>query len=136
MKPEQSPAERFAVSPNTPKGSGSKSDTVGAAEEEQGPTRILIVDDDFLIASQTKAAPTEVRLAVVGVAITAEEAAALAREQRPFLALMDICKLARRHRYCPRVEGRIAFVHSSLTGRHTCCNGRRGKAILSDCRHS
>jgi DNA-binding NarL/FixJ family response regulator len=90
MKPAPRPAERFALPPNPPKGSQSTSDKGRGAEEEQGPTRILIVEDDFLIAMQTEIALTEAGFSVVGIATTAEEAIALAREQRPFLAVMDI----------------------------------------------
>jgi two-component system, response regulator PdtaR len=53
-------------------------------------TRILVVEDDFLIALQTEAALTEAGFHVVGTAATAEEAIAIAKEDRPFLAVMDI----------------------------------------------
>ena len=74
MKPAPRPAERFALPPNPPKGSQSTSDKGRGAEEEQGPTRILIVEDDFLIAMQTEIALTEAGFSVVGIATTAEEA--------------------------------------------------------------
>jgi DNA-binding NarL/FixJ family response regulator len=61
-----------------------------AVEAQAGPTRILVVEDDFLIALQTEAALTEAGFHVVGTAATAEEAIAIAKEDRPFLAVMDI----------------------------------------------
>ena len=73
-----------------PSASQRKTDGASIAEEGQGPARILIVEDDFLIAMQTEAALTEAGLLVVGIATTAEEAVALAREQRPLLAVMDV----------------------------------------------
>jgi DNA-binding NarL/FixJ family response regulator len=52
--------------------------------------RVLVVEDDFLIAMQTEGALREAGFEVVGPATTAEEAVALAAEERPFLAVMDI----------------------------------------------
>jgi DNA-binding NarL/FixJ family response regulator len=49
-----------------------------------------VVEDDFLIAMQTEAALRDAGFDVVGPAATAEEAVALATEERPFLAVMDI----------------------------------------------
>lgn len=90
MKPSLHPAGSFALPPTLPKGSQSRADGIEAAEREQVPARILIVEDDFLIALQTEAALTEAGFNVVGTATTAEEALALAREQQPALAVMDI----------------------------------------------
>ena len=90
MKPLPTSAHRFALPPVPPEQSQSKTGGFEAAEEEQGPARILVVEDDFLIALQTEAALTEAGFFVVGTAATAEEAIVLAKEQRPFLAVMDI----------------------------------------------
>jgi DNA-binding NarL/FixJ family response regulator len=59
-------------------------------EDKQGPPRILVVEDDFLIAMQTEVALTAAGFEVVGPAMTAEEAVALAGEAQPTLAVMDI----------------------------------------------
>jgi DNA-binding NarL/FixJ family response regulator len=59
-------------------------------EEKQGPPRVLVVEDDFLIAIQTEAALTAAGFQVVGPAATAEEAIELARDAQPMLAVMDI----------------------------------------------
>jgi DNA-binding NarL/FixJ family response regulator len=61
-----------------------------ATDREQAPMRILVVEDDFLIAMQTEAALNDAGFEVVGTARTAEEAVMLAREKRPSLAVMDI----------------------------------------------
>jgi two-component system, response regulator PdtaR len=59
-------------------------------EDTQGPPRVLVVEDDFLIALQTEVALTAAGFEVVGPATTAEEAVALASEAQPTLAVMDI----------------------------------------------
>ena len=59
-------------------------------QNKQGPARVLIVEDDFLIAMQTEVALTAAGFDVVGPATTAEEAVDLAREAQPWLAVMDI----------------------------------------------
>jgi DNA-binding NarL/FixJ family response regulator len=59
-------------------------------QDKQGPARVLIVEDDFLIAMQTEIALTAAGFDVVGPATTAEEAVELAREAQPRLAVMDI----------------------------------------------
>jgi two-component system, response regulator PdtaR len=59
-------------------------------EAEQGKTRILVVEDDFLIGLQTVVALVEAGFNVIGSATTAEEAIAMAKAQQPSLAVMDI----------------------------------------------
>jgi len=59
-------------------------------EDKQCPLRVLVVEDDFLIAMQTEVALTTAGFEVVGPATTAEEAVALAGEAQPTLAVMDI----------------------------------------------
>ncbi|ANW02072.1 regulator [Bradyrhizobium icense] len=59
-------------------------------EDKQGPPRVLVVEDDFLIALQTEVALTAAGFEVVGPATTAEEAVALASDAQPTLAVMDI----------------------------------------------
>ncbi|UPK07657.1 response regulator [Bradyrhizobium sp. 170] len=59
-------------------------------KDKQGPPRVLVVEDDFLIAMQTEVALTTAGFEVVGPATTAEEAVALAGEAQPALAVMDI----------------------------------------------
>jgi two-component system, response regulator PdtaR len=59
-------------------------------EDTKGPPRVLVVEDDFLIAMQTEIALAAAGFEVVGPATTAEEAVALAGEAQPALAVMDI----------------------------------------------
>jgi len=52
--------------------------------------RILIVEDDFLIASQMEAALADAGFEIAGVASTGKEALQLAKAQPPTLVVMDI----------------------------------------------
>lgn len=54
------------------------------------PPRILVVEDDYLVALQAEAVLLDAGFEVVGVAASAEEAVALAARERPAVALMDI----------------------------------------------
>lgn len=54
------------------------------------PNRVLIVEDEFLIAMLAEDALCDAGLEVVGVAATFEEAVALGERMRPDLVLMDI----------------------------------------------
>jgi two-component system, response regulator PdtaR len=69
-------------------------DTVDAgcppAEDRRADFRVLIVEDEFLVASEIEQALIAGGLKVVGVAATAEEAIGLAKLNRPCLAIMDI----------------------------------------------
>lgn len=52
--------------------------------------RILIVEDDLLVASQMEAALTDAGFRIAGTASTGKEALQLARSQSPTLVIMDI----------------------------------------------
>ncbi len=54
------------------------------------PDRILIVEDDLLIATEMEAGLSEAGFDVVGIAARAEEAIELAKAQSPALAIIDI----------------------------------------------
>jgi DNA-binding NarL/FixJ family response regulator len=58
--------------------------------------RILIVEDDFLVASEMENALIEAGFEIAAVASSAEEALELAREHRPILAVMDVHLASRR----------------------------------------
>jgi DNA-binding NarL/FixJ family response regulator len=62
----------------------------GAAAAPAGAAKILIVEDDFLAASEIEAVLTEAGYQVAGIANRAEEALRLAKSQAPDLAIMDI----------------------------------------------
>lgn len=55
-----------------------------------GPCRVLIADDEHLVATGIAAHVRELGHKVVGIAADGEAAVALAREQNPTLALLDI----------------------------------------------
>ena len=65
-------------------------DAAGYAKEPQAPARILVVEDDFLVAADVESALFDAGFDVVGVAETADSAVALATAQKPALVLMDI----------------------------------------------
>ncbi len=82
--------ERAAMTPGP--GPDDKPDAQPAGErpDRQPPARILVVEDDFLIAMQTEAALAAAGFNVIGTAATAEHALELAEKERPVLAVMDI----------------------------------------------
>jgi two-component system, response regulator PdtaR len=67
-------------------------DGVEASDKRQPnkPERILVVEDDFLVAMQMEAALTEAGFEIAGVASSGEDAIELAMSQRPCLVVMDI----------------------------------------------
>ncbi len=52
--------------------------------------RVLVVEDDHLVAMEIEMALLDAGFTVVGIAASAEKAAALARAEKPDLAIMDI----------------------------------------------
>jgi two-component system, response regulator PdtaR len=89
MTPQQR-AGHFSSQPGPDRNSPPPAEEVQRMEDKQGPPRVLVVEDDFLIAMQTEIALTTAGFEVVGPATTAEEAVALAGETQPALAVMDI----------------------------------------------
>jgi len=81
--PSHSPQSRFAFL-------FAPEDVAGWQTQPGEPDRILIVEDDLLIASEMEAALTEPGFEIVGIASTAEEAIELAGSRLPDLAVMDI----------------------------------------------
>jgi DNA-binding NarL/FixJ family response regulator len=73
-----------------PRDSRPKPQRTDAVDRGQAPKRILVVEDDFLIAMQTETALIDAGFDVVGTAASAEQAISLAREGRPSLVVMDI----------------------------------------------
>src|SRR5262249_48848611 len=61
-----------------------------AARRSDEPARILVVEDNFLIALQAETALAEAGFHVIGVAASAEEATELAAAHQPDLVVMDI----------------------------------------------
>jgi two-component system, response regulator PdtaR len=67
----------------------SEQDLASAKDANETP-RILIVEDDYLIASEMEGALGQAGFDVVGVATSAEEALELGAAKRPALAVIDI----------------------------------------------
>ena len=72
------------------------------------PNRVLIIEDDLLIASQMEVALTEAGFDTIGVATNGEEALELAATEPPDLAITDI-KLAGDH---DGVDTALALFHA------------------------
>jgi two-component system, response regulator PdtaR len=68
----------------------SRDNPLGGAPRVERAARIMIVDDDYLIAAQVEEALMDAGWEVVGIAETAEGALKLAAEERPALAIMDV----------------------------------------------
>jgi DNA-binding NarL/FixJ family response regulator len=60
------------------------------------PAKILIVEDDFLAASEMEAVLMDAGFAIAGIANRAEEAVRLAKSEAPHLTIMDIRLVGRR----------------------------------------
>jgi two-component system, response regulator PdtaR len=82
--------ERVAMTPAHPPDDRRDATPARETTGRQAPARILVVEDDFLIAMQTEAALAAAGFQVIGTAATAEQAVALAEKERPVLAVMDI----------------------------------------------
>ena len=96
MIPKKSAADRggqprhSAAPSSRPQLVYARDDTAGAERRRNKPVRILVVEDDFLVAMQMESALTEAGFDVAGVASTSEDAVELALSERPRLAVMDI----------------------------------------------
>src|SRR5947208_4022136 len=66
------------------------SSAAGSRAQDPGRRRILIVEDDYLVALQFENALTEAGYDVVDIASTAEEAVQLVPDHQPELVLMDV----------------------------------------------
>lgn len=82
--------QRSAAATSRPQFVFARDDGAGAAERPARPARILVVEDDFLVAMQIESALTEAGFEVAGVASSGEEAIELALSERPCLVVMDI----------------------------------------------
>jgi two-component system, response regulator PdtaR len=68
----------------------SRDDVSGGGKAPAARARVLIVEDDFLIAADMESALTEAGIEIAGIAASAEEALLLAQAEQPALAVMDI----------------------------------------------
>jgi two-component system, response regulator PdtaR len=62
----------------------------GPRAREATAERILLIEDDFLVAAQIEAALMEAGFEIAGIAASADEAIELASSRRPVLCVMDI----------------------------------------------
>lgn len=76
--------------------------------------RILVVEDEFLIAMTIEDALQAAGFAVVGIAATFEQAVALADRERPDLAIMDVRLASARDGIEAAIEIRRRFGVASL----------------------
>src|SRR5215813_801402 len=60
------------------------------ATPDSTPPRILVVEDDYFVAMDLEGGLRDAGMQVVGPVPTAEEALAMAKAERPILAVMDI----------------------------------------------
>lgn len=67
-----------------------REDSAGSDARTEPPARILVVEDDFLVAAQIEIALSDAGFDVAGVAASADEALALAQARRPALVVMDV----------------------------------------------
>ena len=87
-KPSQASAGH--AHPFKPRVVYARDESSGADKSPEAISRILIVEDDFLVASQAETALQDAGFDVTGIAATAEEAIALAQTSKPSLVVMDI----------------------------------------------
>jgi DNA-binding response OmpR family regulator len=67
-----------------------RDDAAGADQKRSTVERILVVEDDFLVAMQIESALADAGFEVAGVAATGQDAVELAVSEKPRLVVMDI----------------------------------------------
>ena len=67
-----------------------REDSAGSDKQAELPARILIVEDDFLVANEIETALSDAGFEVALVAASADEAVELAESQKPALVVMDV----------------------------------------------
>jgi two-component system, response regulator PdtaR len=67
-----------------------REDSAGSDKQIEPPARILIVEDDFLVANEIEIALSDAGFDIAGVAASADEAVELAASQTPALVVMDV----------------------------------------------
>ena len=85
--------------------------TAASDNDSATPARLLIVEDDFLVALAAEAALQEAGFDVIGTVGNAEDAIAVAKAQRPSLVIMDVRLSGRRDGIDAAIE---LFRHHSI----------------------
>jgi DNA-binding NarL/FixJ family response regulator len=88
--PRSREAARIAAPADRPQLAFARDDAAGRAKEPANRSRILIVEDDFLVAADVEAALLDAGFEIAGIAETAETALASVVAEKPSLVLMDI----------------------------------------------
>jgi two-component system, response regulator PdtaR len=87
---------RFALPHDEKRADASKAQADTPAQQADAGVRLLIVEDDYLIGTEAESALADAGFDIIGIAIDAEEALAMARQHKPALAIMDIRLAGRR----------------------------------------
>jgi DNA-binding NarL/FixJ family response regulator len=85
LKADATPRDRSSRN-----GLASPADQRSPKVPDDKPGRILIVEDDYFVATDLEHALTDAGFVVVGIAVTAQEAVDLSAATQPELAIMDI----------------------------------------------
>jgi two-component system, response regulator PdtaR len=83
-------SQSSAAQPGRPQLVFARDDGAGSDARPDAAERILVVEDDFLVAMQMESALVDAGFEVAGVAATGEDAIELAISERPHLVVMDI----------------------------------------------
>jgi DNA-binding NarL/FixJ family response regulator len=94
--PGSHPVQRSSAPQYRPDVVFSRDDRGGATRAVAETARILIVEDEYLVAVEMEGQLTEAGFEIVGIAGSAEEALTYAAAQRPVLVIMDIRLRGRR----------------------------------------
>lgn len=86
MQPQKQIGRRRAQTGSRPPASTVAMSSSGSPD----PVRILVVEDEYLVAEQMANALTDAGFAIVGMAATGDEAIAIAAREHPALAIVDI----------------------------------------------
>lgn len=101
-----------------PRGPGARTpvlaSTPDARDAQAVQERVLIVEDNWLVALEMEAALEEAGYAVVGLAVSAEEAVQACTSEAPDLVLMDIRLIGRRDGIDAAIEIRQRFGIGSI----------------------
>ena len=79
-----------AAPPGRPQLVFARDDAAGSDKRSDKAARILVVEDDFLVAMQIESALLDAGFEVIGVAAAGDDAIEIAMSDRPHLVVMDI----------------------------------------------
>jgi two-component system, response regulator PdtaR len=87
LEPTREPA---AAPLHWPQMSLAREDAARSDKHIEPPRRILVVEDDFLVANEIEVALSDAGFDIAGVVASADEAVELAESRRPTLVVMDV----------------------------------------------